>query len=392
MVMETDKTESPCCCGQTPLALGPLPAEAPLPSAGPRYDPSLWWMTGAMPSAAGEVPRVSTSLTWRDRLGAWKVRWGIGRSRHRITCGLYAAGSPDAGSPVLVTANYKLSFDRLRAQLAGRDAWILVLDTKGVNVWCSAGKGTFGTEELIRRAELARLREVVSHHRLILPQLSATGVSAHKVRERSGWRVVYGPVRTEDLPAFLDAGLKASGPMRRVGFSLRARLAVAPVDLVHWGKYVLVAAACLLLLSGLSSRGYDLRLMAEDGLRSAFFLLLTLVMGTVLFPALLPWIPGRAFAGKGALLGLLGLLLWALGVAGDGGGSWLGLAVADSRLEMAAWLLLVPALTSFLAMNFTGSTTFTSLSGVRKEMKVAVPLQAAAAGAAVVLWLAGRFV
>jgi acetyl-CoA decarbonylase/synthase complex subunit gamma len=45
-----------------------------------------------------------------------------------------------------------------------------------------------------------------------------------------------------------------------------------------------------------------------------------------------------------------------------------------------------------MAMNFTGATTYTSLSGVRREMRVAVPIQAAAAGVGVVLWLIGRFV
>ena len=84
-------------------------------------------------------------------------------------------GSPSPDSPVLVSANYKLSFDVLRRSLAGIDAWILVLDTKGINVWCAAGKGTFGTEELLRRIAAVRLGEVVSHRRLVLPQLGAPG-------------------------------------------------------------------------------------------------------------------------------------------------------------------------------------------------------------------------
>jgi len=44
-----------------------------------------------------------------------------------------------------------------------------------------------------------------------------------------------------------------------------------------------------------------------------------------------------------------------------------------------AWLLLIPALASFLGMEFTGASTYTSLSGVKKEMRLAVPLQIAAA-------------
>jgi len=47
---------------------------------------------------------------------------------------------------------------------------------------------------------------------------------------------------------------------------------------------------------------------------------------------------------------------------------------------LAAYLFLLPPLASFLAMNFTGSTTYTSLSGVVKEMWIAVPAQIISAG------------
>jgi len=126
--------------------------------------------------------------------------------RYTVDPGLYAVGNPDAQSPVLVTANYKMSFDRLRAELSGIDAWILVLNTDGINVWCAAGKRTFGTEELVRRIESSGLARVVAHRKLIVPQLGGPGVAAHQVKELSGFRVVYGPIRAEDLPAFLESG------------------------------------------------------------------------------------------------------------------------------------------------------------------------------------------
>ena len=69
-----------------------------------------------------------------DRTGTWKVRLGVGRMRYQISPGLYAVGKPTDDSPVLVSANYKMSFDRLRSQLVSLNAWILVLDTKGINV------------------------------------------------------------------------------------------------------------------------------------------------------------------------------------------------------------------------------------------------------------------
>ncbi len=63
---------------------------------------------------------------------------------------------------MLVSGNYKLSFDHLRGSLAGRDAWILVLDTHGINVWCAAGKGLFGTDEVVRWVEAVGLSSLVA--------------------------------------------------------------------------------------------------------------------------------------------------------------------------------------------------------------------------------------
>lgn len=95
-------------------------------------------------------------------------------------------GAASADSPVLVTANYKLTFDTLRRELAGVDVWVLVLDTRGVNVWCAAGKNLFSHDELALRVQRTGLERVVRHRRLILPQLAATGVSARQVKKKYG--------------------------------------------------------------------------------------------------------------------------------------------------------------------------------------------------------------
>lgn len=350
-------------------------------AAGPAGAP---WVDGRVRTPVGEVPRVATVLRAADRAGAWKARWGIGRMSYRVGPGLYAVGDPTPRSPVLVTANYKMSFDGLRSRLRGRDAWIMVLDTRGINVWCAAGKGTFGTDELVHRAAAVRLAEVVDHRTLILPQLGAPGVSAHQVRRRSGFRVAYGPVRAEDVPAFLDAGMKATPEMRRVTFPFADRVALTPVELVTSARYALLAAACLFLLSGLGPGVYSAHRAAAVGLRQAALLLGAWLAAVVLTPALLPWLPGRAFSVKGVWIGL-GLL------AAVGGHVWAGGQVFANWADAAAWVPAIPAVTSFTAMNFTGATPFTSLSGVRKEMRVAVPLQAGCAALGMALWLLGRF-
>ena len=112
--------------------------------------------TAALPGVAAPVRQASTRLTWRDRLGALRVRLGIARHAYSVEPGLYQVGAPSAESPVLVTANYKLTFDTVRAAIVGLDVWLLVLDTKGINVWCAAGKGTFGTRGALLAHHLER--------------------------------------------------------------------------------------------------------------------------------------------------------------------------------------------------------------------------------------------
>jgi acetyl-CoA decarbonylase/synthase complex subunit gamma len=305
--------------------------------------------------------------------------------KYIVEPGLYAVGNPTAESAVCVSANYKLSFDELRSRLAGRDVWILVIDTKGINVWCAAGKGTFCDEEISKRAQDAKLSEVVTHRKLVLPQLSAPGVSAHQLKQQSGFRAVYGPVRAKDLPAFLDAGAKATDQMRRVHFPIGERMVLIPVELVTGTKYFIFIAACLFLLAGFNRQGYSTSLAVANGVPGAGLFLLAYLAGVIFGPMLLPWLPGRAFSVKGLWIGL------AL-VAGLGWYNWPLAGAGHNWLVMIAPLLMIPAVTSFIVMNFTGASTYTSLSGVRREMRIAVPAQAIAAIIGLGLWIVGLFV
>jgi len=320
---------------------------------------------------AGPPRTLSTNIGWRDVLGGWKVRWGFGRAKYTVAPGLYRVGAPDSASPVLVTANYKLTVDAVRRQLVGLDVWLLVLDTKGVNVWCAAGKGTFGTAELVRRIQAAGLREVVKHRELVVPQLGATGVAAHEVKRATGFSVHYGPVRAADIPAYLAAGMKAMPAMRRVTFGWKERLAVTPVELVAAVGPLLAIATFVAALDVL--RHHSLTVHALTGMVPFLAAVLT---GGLVVPWLLPWLPFRAFVLKGAVAGALvaAALLW-----------WLPAGL----IEGAGAALLVVAITSYMAMTFTGSTTFTTLAGVRLEVRRGLPPILIAAGAGAILRIAG---
>jgi len=312
----------------------------------------------SLATPVGRVPRITGRLGGREAFGRLRMRLGIGRSRYRVTPGLYAIGSPSPDSPVLVTANYKLTFDTLRRDVDGIDAWILVLDTDGINVWCAAGKGRFGTEEVVTRVQQARLAELVSHRTIVLPQLAAPGVAAHDVRERTGLRVVYGPVRSRDIGAFLEARMHATEAMRRVTFSLPERAELVGVEVVEHFKIVLPVVLVLALLGSHS---------VWAGLVRAAPYVVALLVGTVVVPLVLPWIPVRSFALKGAVVGAP---LIAISLLLPGGIASLPAAVGT--------VLAGTAIASYSAMNFTGSSTFTSPSGVEREMRRALPLQVGA--------------
>jgi len=360
------------CCGSSAPEDQPEPAKK-------RYLSEVGWVVNKLETPIGSVPVVSTELNWRDRAGAVLVRFGLRRMSYALRPGLYAVGRPNSSSYVFVSANYKLSFDHLRRNLRGLDAWILVLDTAGINVWCAAGKGSFGTEELIQRIRETRLFHLVPRGTLILPQLAAPGVAAHEVSKRTGFKVVYGPVRAADIKSFLARGLMATEEMRQVRFNFLDRLVLIPVDLTILLKYLLLVFFILLAL-----RGLGLNLLHWPAL---YPYLGAIIIGSVLVPAFLPWIPGRPFAWKGWLLGLL----WAL---------WINVEQGFITASSFAWakamtnFLLLPALSAFLGLNFTGSSTYTSLSGVVREMKLAIPAILMAAGLGfglLIAQLAGAF-
>jgi CO dehydrogenase/acetyl-CoA synthase delta subunit len=362
-----------CCCGGTSRPQ----SEMQKPGA------DLPFVVGTQKTAIGELPVVLSKMKFADYLGAFKSRWGMGRMDYSIPPGLYALGAPDSDSEVLVTANYKLTFDNLRKRLPGRNLWILVLDTLGINVWCAAGKGTFGTEELVRRVAQSRLEEVVSHRRLIVPQLGAPGVAAHVVKKQSGFKVVWGPVMADDLLAFLDAGKKATPQMRLKSFPVSERAALVPMEITGAIIPLVLLSVAFFFLSGIGGPLDYWTNVMSSGLLAVSSMAGVLLGGAILFPLLLPWLPGKAFSIKSLPLGLA---LTAIILFWQGG----ELALWSARLEAGAWLLIVPSLTAYLAMNFTGASTYTSLSGVIKEMRIAVPVQIGGAAIGLVLWIASR--
>jgi len=328
---------------------------------------------GWIETAAGKVPVISTKLLLSDYLTTIKVRFGINRMNYMVPPGIYAIGKPTSEDPVLVTANYKMSYDAVRKNLEGGNVWLLVLETFGVNVWCAAGKGTFGTDELVRMVNSSNLGKIVSHRKLIVPILGATGVAAHEVARRTGFSIQYAAIKAKDIKEFLHNGMTTTESMKQMTFSIWERLVLTPVELVSTVKQTAIIMVFLGLI-----------FLAINGLSAAVLVMVAylgaVLSGTVITPIFLPWLPGKSFSIKGGIVGIIWGVIFSL------------IITKQPYLVTIAICLGLSGVSAFYALNFTGSTPFTSRSGVKKEMRLALPVIGVAVVASVLLLITSRFI
>ena len=228
----------------------------------------------------------------------------FGMVPHRAPTGLIRIGNPDRQSPVLVTGNFTLTVRRLRDALHGYDAWLLVANSKGIDVWCAASGGHLTHHDIISALRTSRTAEHVDHRELILPQLCATGVEPRPVTEATGFATRWGPARLEDLPAYLDRGAQAVKRDRFIRFPAWERMEMA----------VLLGTPMLLVMLPVLAGMFGWATMAAGGMAFGLFIFGLFV--------LLPWLQIRGrrrfvtlvvFATGAALFGC-GLLV-ALGAA-----------------------------------------------------------------------------
>lgn len=309
-----------------------------------------------------------------DRASAMGVRLGINRDHYRVSPGLYALGNPHDKSPVIVTSNYKLTFDIVRKEMTEHSCWILVLETYGINVWCAAGKKSFSSEETARRVKEVQLSKIVSHRTIIIPQLAAPSVAAHKLKGLCGFKGVFGPIRARDLPEFIDNKMTAAPEMRQVFFPLVQRLDVAMVEVYGARKFLGWCLLICFILAGFGPGGFSAQGILWSGLGAFAVVISGFISGAFVVPSVLHLLPARAFAVKGL-------------ITGSAAGLILGISLARSLPEGFAAVAGTAAMSSWFAMHYTGSTPFTSLSGVDREMKIYMPVQGLLIALAVLTWM-----
>lgn len=175
--------------------------------------------------------------------------------------GLIRIGQPGRDAPVFLTCNYRLTVQRVRRALSGTDCYLLVANSRGVNVWCAATGGLMTNHDVISVLRTSGIEELVDQRQVILPQLAATGVERKVIQKKTGWRAIWGPADAKHIPDFIKNRFQNTPAMRRVSFPWPARFEMAvawafPISLIaalvvglFWGQAV---AAVIALVWGLS--------------------------------------------------------------------------------------------------------------------------------------------
>jgi len=212
--------------------------------------------------------------------------------------GLIKIGNPDKNAPVFLTCNFHLTVLRVKRALRGLDAYLLVANSKGINVWCASIGGHLTNHSVISVLKTSGIEEQVSHRKLIVPQLAATGIETKVISQKTGWHLIWGPVYAEDIPAFLENHKRKTEAMRQVRFPLVQRIEmsaawafpisfvtalilwpfwsvlVVPVTLMIWGLAFFIFLAFPLYVKLLNNKGKRIGFIVFDFGRGGFQLIL----------------------------------------------------------------------------------------------------------------------
>jgi NAD-dependent dihydropyrimidine dehydrogenase PreA subunit len=254
--------------------------------------------------------------------------------------GVIQIGHPGRDTPVFLTCNYHLTVERVKRALKGLDCYLLVANSRGINVWCAATGGLFTHHDVISALKTSGIEERVDHRQVILPQLAATGIEARMVQEKTGWKAIWGPVYAKDIPAFLE-NQRRTPAVRRVTFNWRQRAEMAAA----WGALISIVTA-LALLPFWPAALWPAVLLTWAIALTAF----------VAFPLYARWLGPRPPGTRRLAFehGGLQLVLWGLCLAGLV--TYAALAGTLSWAWLWRWSLLALVLVVLVSVDLTGST------------------------------------
>jgi len=103
--------------------------------------------------------------------------------------GIIEINKPNKNSPVFITGNYALTVIRVKRALKKIRCYLLVANSRGMNVWCGATGGHFTSNDIISIFKVRGIEERVDKKIAILPQLAATriGKKEELLLNITGW-------------------------------------------------------------------------------------------------------------------------------------------------------------------------------------------------------------
>lgn len=280
-----------------------------------------------------------------------------------IEPGIYQSGKPDEKSPIIVTANYIYTYIKVMRSLKGIDAWVLCVDSRGINVWCAARGDDFGNKQLIEAVEATGIDKITNRKTLILPQLSAGGVAAPLISSESPdfpFNILYGPVWAKYLPKYLKerpAKKPDKWKLARFTSSHRLRAFITHTTFLLRKIFLWPTVILLLLLLGLSF----INTFWIDKFWRVGEIWLWIALANFLIASLFPLTNfTRKFLFKGIFFGILNLLFL-------GGITW----VIHRSLLLIIWnSCFYFWLAFFSTMSFSGYSMTTSPAEIQEEYPI----------------------
>ncbi|MFX1568560.1 MAG: methyltransferase domain-containing protein [Promethearchaeota archaeon] len=280
-----------------------------------------------------------------------------------IEPGIYQSGNPNENSPIIVTANYVYTYIRVMRALKGLDAWVLCVDSRGINVWCAARGNNFGNKQVIEAVEASGIVNITNKKTLIVPQLSAGGIAVPLIKAEAPnfpFHILYGPVWAKHIPKFLEERpARKTDEMKLAKFTIshRFRAEITHTTFLFRKIFIWPSVALILLFLGLSFINTiwltELLIVGE--------LWLWIIIANALIALLFPIANfTRKFITKGVVFGIINILIFV-------GISWLfhySLATILLNLPFYFWLAF------FSTMSFSGYSMATSPREIQDEYPI----------------------
>jgi ubiquinone/menaquinone biosynthesis C-methylase UbiE len=280
-----------------------------------------------------------------------------------IEPGIYKSGNPNSKSPIIVTANYLFTYIRLMKDIQEIDAWVLCVDSRGINVWCAARGPDFGNKQIIEAVKASGIGKKTDSKTLYLPQLAAGGVAVPKLPKNTEdfpfRSVKYGPVWSKHLPQYLkDKPAKKPDFMKLAKFTLYHRMrgfithsTFLLRKIFFWPSMGLLL---FLLIAGVFIQDFTRLIFVGE-------IWLAVLVANLLITTLFPLTNfTRRFVVKGIIFGILnvvvfGFILWLI----------------NQSIPFVLWnSVFLFWLAFFSTMSFSGYTFSTSITEISNEYPV----------------------